>query len=173
MTVDTVEARRVHWDDPATAPLKAELTHEYVSRYGDGAREELTRYDAALFAPPDGTLLLLLVDGRAVAGGAFKRRDAHTAELKRIWTRSGHRRQGLGRRVVAELERAAVELGYRRIYLTTGPKQPEAKGLYLATGYTPLFDVTADPLTIGLLAFEKHLERSEGAYLPAHRRNSA
>ncbi len=157
MTVDTVEARRVHWDDPETRLLRDELTHEYVSRYGEGGRAEISRYDASLFTPPEGTLLLLYENGEAIAGGGFKRYDEHTAELKRIWTHSGHRRRGLGRRVVAELEREAVELGYRRLYLTTGPRQPEAKGLYLATGYTALFDVDADPLTVGSLAFEKHL----------------
>lgn len=35
--------------------------------------------------------------------------------------------------------------------------QPEAKELYLALGYTALFDVAADPLTIGPLPFEKDL----------------
>lgn len=75
----------------------------------------------------------------------------------RIWTHSAHRRRGLARRVVDELEREAFARGYRRIRLTTGPRQPEARGLYLATGYTPLFDTTADPETIGKLPFEKHL----------------
>ncbi|MEV0680694.1 GNAT family N-acetyltransferase [Actinosynnema sp. NPDC050436] len=157
MTVDTVEARRVRWEDPETAPLREELAREYVTRYGEGAREELTRYDPALFTPPDGVLLLLFEGGAAVAGGAFMRHDERTAEFKRIWTHSDHRRRGLGRRVVAELERAAARSGYRRVYLTTGPRQPEAVGLYLATGYTALFDVGADPLTTGHLPFEKHL----------------
>lgn len=38
-----------------------------------------------------------------------------------------------------------------------GPRPPEARGLHLATGYTPLFDTEADPETIGPLPFEKHL----------------
>ncbi|QFZ21074.1 GNAT family N-acetyltransferase [Saccharothrix syringae] len=158
MTAGTTPVvRRVAWEDPATAPLKEELTREYVSRYGEQARGELTSYGPAAYTPPDGTLVLLFEGDEPVAGGAFVRRDERTAELKRIWTDSRHRRRGLARLVVAELERDAVAFGYRRIYLTTGPRQPEAAGLYLATGYTPLFDVTADPLTIGLLPFEKHL----------------
>ncbi|WP_265522381.1 GNAT family N-acetyltransferase [Oerskovia flava] len=115
-----------------------------------------------------------------VAGGAFRRRtepelgDAdrltrpgtrrtdgspavRTAELKRIWTHSAHRRRGLARQVLAELEQRAAARGYRRIYLTTGPRQPEAAGLYLATGYTALFDRAAEPETLGPLAFEKWL----------------
>ena len=58
---------------------------------------------------------------------------------------------------MAELESAAVDLGYRRIHLTTGPRQPEARNLYLAAGYTPRFDPNADPETIGPLAFAKEL----------------
>ena len=80
-----------------------------------------------------------------------------TAELKRIWTHSAHRRRGLARQVLVELEDRAAERGYARIYLTTGPRQPEAAGLYLSAGYTPLFDVSRDPEDVGPLAFEKWL----------------
>lgn len=153
LTVVTVEV-----GDPRVAPLLRELGDEYSTRYGKDAHAELARYpDEEFTAPHGGVLLLLLEDGEPVAGGAFRRYDATTAELKRIWTHSGHRRRGLARRVVAELEREARDVGYRRIYLTTGPRQPEARGLYLATGYTPLFDTEADPETIGPLPFEKHL----------------
>ncbi|MFJ9822134.1 GNAT family N-acetyltransferase [Streptomyces sp. NPDC101151] len=144
--------------DPRTRPLLRELGDEYSTRYGKDAHTELARYpDEEFTAPHGGVLLLLLERGEPVAGGAFRRYDETTAELKRIWTHSAQRRRGLARRVVAELEREADVRGYRRIYLTTGPRQPEARGLYLATGYTPLFDTEADPETIGALPFEKHL----------------
>ncbi|AEW97550.1 MULTISPECIES: GNAT family N-acetyltransferase [Streptomycetaceae] len=144
--------------DPAARPLLAELEYEYVSRYGRSADGELTRYPAGQFTPDEGGAFLLLLDGdEPVAGGAFRRHDAETAELKRIWTSSAHRRRGLARRVVAALEAEAVRQGYRRVYLTTGPRQPEARGLYLACGYRPLFDLAADPETIGPLPFDKAL----------------
>ncbi|MFF5842881.1 GNAT family N-acetyltransferase [Streptomyces massasporeus] len=144
--------------DPRVEPLLRELGDEYSRRYGSDAHAEISRYPDEEFTPPHGGLLLLLLErGEPVAGGAFRRYDAATAELKRIWTHSAHRRRGLARRVVAELEREAAGRGYRRVYLTTGPRQPEARGLYLATGYTPLFDTGAAPETIGPLPFEKHL----------------
>ncbi len=152
----TLEVRRVRQTDPDAAPLVAELTYEYATRYGPSGAQEMQR-PADVFEPPHGQFLLLVEAGEAVAGGAFKRFDENTAELKRIWTHSRHRRRGLARRVVEELEKEARTFGYQRIYLTTGPQQPEAKALYLATGYTPLFDVDADPLTIGALAFDKQL----------------
>ncbi|WP_347119346.1 GNAT family N-acetyltransferase [Streptomyces sp. 21So2-11] len=144
--------------DPRVELLLRELGVEYSARYSKDADAELARYpDEEFTAPHGGLLLLLLKRGEPAAGGAFRRYDATTAELKRIWAHSPHRRRGLARRVVGELEREAGARGYRRIYLTTGPRQPEARGLYLATGYTPLFDTGADPETIGPLPFEKHL----------------
>ncbi|MEV5320210.1 GNAT family N-acetyltransferase [Streptomyces sp. NPDC052687] len=157
---------RVPVSDPRVRPLLRELGDEYSRRYGKDAHAELSRYpDEEFTAPYGGVLLLLLEAGEPVAGGAFRRYDPETAELKRIWTHSAHRRRGLARRVVAELEREAAARGYRRVHLTTGPRQPEARALYLATGYTPLFDTDADPETIGPLPFEKHL--------PANRRAGA
>ncbi|MFC9647370.1 MULTISPECIES: GNAT family N-acetyltransferase [unclassified Streptomyces] len=154
--------------DPLTQPMLRELGHEYSTRYGKDAHGELARYPAEEFDPPHGILLLLLEHGEPISGGAFRRYDDTTAELKRIWTHSAHRRRGLAKRVVAELERVARVRGYGRVYLTTGPRQPEARGLYLAAGYTPLFDTAADPETIGPLPFEKYL-----AGLPAGSPDSA
>jgi GNAT superfamily N-acetyltransferase len=148
--------------DPLAKPLVEDLIHEYDSRYGDlfdreGAAAELNRYPPEAFAPPHGNFLLLLRDGETIAGGAFKRYDERTAEFKRIWTRRDLRRQGLARRLLVELEAQALRQGYSRIYLTTGPRQPEAKHLYLTNGYTALFDLEGDLEKIRRLAFEKPL----------------
>jgi GNAT superfamily N-acetyltransferase len=139
-----LEVVRVHPDDPLAAPLFTELAAEYGARYGDlfgGAGQEMARYPATDFLPPDGELLLLVEDGAPVAGGAYRRHErAGTAEVKRMWTAGSHRRRGLARRVLAELQTRAAAAGYASMYLTTGPRQPEAVGLYLAAGWTPLFD---------------------------------
>ncbi|MFP3467542.1 GNAT family N-acetyltransferase [Leifsonia sp. SIMBA_070] len=160
--VDADEFRYVEATNELARPLLVELEYEYDTRYGDffgeRASTELSRYPAELFSPAQGgAFVLLLRDGEAIAGGAFKRYDEHTAELKRIWTSSAHRRQGLSRRVVAELESEAVRQGYTRVYLTTGPRQPEAKALYLATGYRPLYDTGLPAEEVGIHPFEKTL----------------
>ncbi|WP_255506835.1 GNAT family N-acetyltransferase [Mycolicibacterium sp. 018/SC-01/001] len=128
-------------DDPLAAPLIDELAVEYADRYGgqrDRVHAWLRGYPAAEFDPPSGGLLIGLVDGRPVTGGAFRRFDDTTAELKRIWTDSGHRRRGYGRALVSRLEAAIAASGYRRVYLTTGDRQPEAEALYHSMGYTRL-----------------------------------
>lgn len=150
----------VHQSDPLAAPLLDELSVEYNARYGGRVAEEyrdLHAYPAEEFDPPGGALIVALCGGALVAGGAFRQFDLTTAELKRIWTASGHRRRGYGRLVVTELERIAAQRGYRRVYLTTGWRQPEAVALYLATGYTPLYDRTLPAEEIGRHAFEKQL----------------
>lgn len=148
--------------DPRAQPLIEALADEYDRRYGDfydevGTVREMQKYPPEVFSPPEGNFLLLLRDGVAVGGGAFKRFDAQTAELKRVWTNDRLRRQGLARRLLHALEAQALRQGYTRIYLTTGCRQPEAVGLYLGEGYSALYDPSIDPEIHRTLPFEKHL----------------
>ncbi|MBI3214445.1 MAG: GNAT family N-acetyltransferase [Mycobacterium sp.] len=159
---DSLQFIAVHQSDPLAAPLLDELTVEYDTRYqgrAGGEYRDLRAYPAAEFEPPAGALIVALSDGVPVAGGAFRRYDATTAELKRIWTASTHRRRGYGKLVVAELERVAAERGYTRVYLTTGWRQPEAVALYLASGYTALYDPSLPAGQVGAHPFEKLLDR--------------
>lgn len=158
--------------DPRAKPLIEGLTFEYDSRYGDvlrepGAPREIDRYPAEVFAPPHGNFVLLLRDDIAIGGGAFMRHDERTAELKRVWTHSDLRRQGLASKVLLELEAQVLRQGYERIYLTTGFRQPEAVGLYRGHGYTALFDEVTDPETPRKLPFEKHLATARHHSRPA------
>ncbi len=147
-------------DDPLAEPLLAELAVEYATRYG-GATERvstwLRTYPAEHFAPPDGGLLIGLLDGQPVTGGAFQRFDGTTAELKRIWTDSRHRRQGHAKALLAQLEAEIATRGYRRIYLTTGDRQPEAEALYLSSGYTRLAEPLPAEGEVYPIAFQKVL----------------
>lgn len=139
--VGGLEVRVVHADDPLLAPVLADLNEDYVRRYPRfDVAGEMVRYPASAFEPPGGTFLVLLDGDEVVAAGAYMRYDADTAELKRVWTSPRRRRSGLGRVVVEVLERAAREAGYLKVFLTTGPAQPEARGLYLALGYTAVGD---------------------------------
>ena len=131
----------VSQDDDLAQPLIAELAVEYATRY-NGTEERVLKwlqgYPAEEFSPPDGGMVVGLVDDRPVTGGAFRRFDADTAELKRIWTDSGHRRRGYAKALLETLESEIARRGYRRVYLTTGDRQPEAEALYESVGYTRL-----------------------------------
>lgn len=149
-------------DSELARPLVADLARDYDERYGlnDGipSSVELSRYPAELFSEERGGAFLLLErDEQALAGGAFIRVDETTAEMKRVWTHPDHRRLGYGRRVMARLEATAADRGYSHVILTTGARQPEAVGLYLALGYEPLFDLDGDLEEISYLRFRKSL----------------
>jgi His/Glu/Gln/Arg/opine family amino acid ABC transporter permease subunit len=158
--------RTVRPDDPAAAPMLADLEREYDARYGDHfgepASTEINRYPVEHFTAPLGTFVLLYEDDRLVAGGAFKPYDDDTIELKRIWTTPEARGRGLAGVVVQELEAEAGRRGFGRVYLTTGPRQPEAVRLYTRLGYTPLYDVTKSSEEVGIHPFEKTI-RTDGA----------
>lgn len=147
-------------DDPLADPLLAELAVEYAKRYG--ATEEavtnwLRTYPAEEFAAPAGGLLIGLRDGQPVTGGAFRRFDDTIAELKRVWTDSRYRRQGHAKALLVELETEIVIRGYRRVYLTTGDRQPEAEALYLSSGYTRLAEPLPAEGEVYPIAFQKTL----------------
>jgi GNAT superfamily N-acetyltransferase len=148
--------------DPRAQPLNDDLGRDYDERYGlnDGIPSsfELQRYPAEEFSEGRGGAFLLLIrDGAVIAGGAFKRASASTAEIKRVWTNPAYRRQGLARVIMAALEDAAIADGYMTVELTTGARQPEALALYLALGYEPQFDLAGDYEAISYLSFTKSL----------------
>ncbi|WP_437609817.1 GNAT family N-acetyltransferase [Erwinia sp. V71] len=137
--------REVSPDAAELQPILTGLFVEYSALYGDyfarHREEELTEW----YLPPHGLFIVLERDGEIIAMGAYKAFDAETAELKRIWTRSDLRRQGLALTVLEELERRALRAGYHKLFLTTGFRQAGAVRLYLAHGYQPLFDINRDP----------------------------
>jgi GNAT superfamily N-acetyltransferase len=147
-------------EDELAQPLLEELAVEYADRYDGTVPMVLTWLKdnpADEFAPPDGGMLVGLLDGRPVTGGGFRRFDADTAELKRIWTDSEHRRRGFAMALLGELEAEIAARGYRKVYLMTGNRQPEAEELYRATGYTQLPGPLAASGPVFPIAFLKEL----------------
>jgi GNAT superfamily N-acetyltransferase len=163
MTVPAVNQLRfvaASQDDPLAEPLLAELAVEYATRYGatqDAVSKWLRGYPADEFAPPGGGLLIGLLSDQPITGGAFRRFDDSTAELKRIWTDSRYRRQGHAKALLTELEAEIVARGYRSVYLTTGDRQPEAEALYLSSGYVRLTEPLPAEDEVYPLAFQKAL----------------
>ena len=92
----------------------------------------------AAAAPPGGAFLVIYANGKPVAGGGVKRDEDGVAEIKRMYVAPPARRQGLGRRLLEELEAKARELGYARIRLDTGARQPYAQSMYERAGYHPI-----------------------------------
>jgi GNAT superfamily N-acetyltransferase len=128
-----IEARP--YEDADAQALVAQVQQEYVVRYGGPDRAAV---DPAEFAPPGGIFLVGLLDAVPVAMGGWRRLDRERAEIKRMYVAQSARRQGLARRILAELENRAQAAGLRELVLNTGREQPEAIELYESAGYTPV-----------------------------------
>ncbi len=91
--------------------------------------------------PPAGAFVVARIDGVPAGCGAVRRLPfgpPDVAEIKRMYTRPAARRRGVSRAILATLEAEAAGLGYRRVQLVTGIRQPEAMALYEAAGYRPV-----------------------------------
>lgn len=100
----------------------------------------------ALAGPPgDGVMLLARLRGEPVGCGIVKRVDAATAEIKRLWVAAAARGHGLGRRLLAELERRARDGGAKVVRLDSNRTLVEAIALYRATGYVEVPAFNREP----------------------------
>jgi GNAT superfamily N-acetyltransferase len=106
--------------------------------------------------PPLGARSVYVVaylDGQPLACGSIvpfgELYDTTTAEVRRMYVHRDHRRRGLGRAVLAHLEREALRLGFARLVLETGHRQQPAMQLYEADGFRriPPFGPYADDPT--------------------------
>lgn len=114
--------------------LSDELHKELEQYYGEGIIEDFIEENQQM-------LIFYAVyndSGKAAACGALKHFDDVTAEIKRMYVKPEFRGRGISKQILVRLEEHAKELGYKRIVLETGLKQPEAMSLYSKFGYSPL-----------------------------------
>ncbi|MFF4804429.1 GNAT family N-acetyltransferase [Streptomyces sp. NPDC001351] len=154
----TLTVNTVTHGDPLVDSLFDRLAAEYDSRYEtDTSRQELVDYGTTCFMPPDGIFVIVAEGSTPVVSGAIRRRYSHIAEVKRMWTHPDWRRRGLAAWMLTTLEDHAARLGYTEIYLSTGPRQPEAAAFYVKNGYRRLSRPHAGDLATQL-AFSKPLK---------------
>lgn len=94
---------------------------------------------ATLYSPPQGSLLLLYVDGVCAGCCAFRRIDnvdvANAAEMKRLYVRKAYRRFGLGRILAQGILDAAAQAGFSSVLLDTLSDMEAARALYADLGF--------------------------------------
>jgi DNA-binding MarR family transcriptional regulator/ribosomal protein S18 acetylase RimI-like enzyme len=106
---------------------------------------------------PAGLLLVATLRDQPVGCGALKLHGAQPAELKRMWVADTARRLGVGRRLLAELERHAAEQGAPAVRLETNKSLVEAIALYRSAGYVEVAPFNDEPYAHHW--FEKRLGR--------------
>jgi DNA-binding MarR family transcriptional regulator/GNAT superfamily N-acetyltransferase len=108
--------------------------------------------------PPIGLFVVATLRHEPVGCGALKFHGDEPAELKRMWVAESARGLGIGRRLLAELERHAAEHGARVVRLETNKALTEAIGLYRSAGYREVAAFNDEPYAHHW--FEKRLARS-------------
>ena len=143
------------WDDPDVQRLAAAQQTELRVRY-EGGEEPGVPPSAA-----DISVVLVARDaeGSPLGCGALRALDDGSAEVKRMYVVPAARGRGVSRAVLMALEQAARQRGWRTLRLETGPRQPEAVGLYESAGYrrVPAFGAYVD--AHDSLFYERVLDR--------------
>lgn len=139
------EFRREPLDGRAGRLLLAAFHRDVVAIYPFWSPAVGPTAEPQEFEPPAGAFLVVYVGDEPVGCGGFKRLDARTAEVKRMYVVPGARSRGLGRRILDRLEAGARTAGYASVRLDTGDKQPEALRLYRSAGYREIPDYNGNP----------------------------
>lgn len=140
---------------PATDPelTALVLAQQRELREADGGR------DGQVYVMHDGAhYLIAVVDGRAVACGAWQPLEPGVAELKRMYVRPAYRGRGIGRQLAVSLEEEALAAGHPTLRLETGSYLPAAISFYRSLGYTDIGvygEYVDNPYSV---CFEKHLQ---------------
>jgi GNAT superfamily N-acetyltransferase len=111
--------------------LVRELDSDLRSRYG-ADQEQFTAYNQIETIHH---VVVAFIDQVTAGCGCIRKFDADSVEIKRMYVTPAYRGSGMAAMIVRELESWALELGYERVILETGTKQPEAIRFYAKSGY--------------------------------------
>jgi GNAT superfamily N-acetyltransferase len=141
-----VHFRTVDAAVPPASDLIEAMVDDLVPLYGRIDRPGTPTAGPEEFGPPGGAFVVGFDErDRPVCGGGIKRLAPGVAEIKRMYVAPPARGRGVARALLAALEDAARALGYERLRLDTGPKQPHAEALYRSAGYAPIPDYNGNP----------------------------
>ena len=140
-----MELRQERLDGPAGEALLAAFTDEIVPLYPGWRPDTGPSATADELSPPAGVFLVAYADDEPAGCGGIKRLSDEAAELKRLYVVPAVRNQGVARSLIAGLEDAAREAGYRVLRLDTGANQPAALELFRSVGYREIDDYNANP----------------------------
>jgi len=136
-------------EDPSTRDARwcleqyfAELNERFDAGFDPGRGISA---DPEELVPPAGLFVIARLRGRPVGCGALKFHGRAPAELKRMWVSSDVRGLGVGRRLLADLERRAAAGGARVVRLETNRNLREAISLYRSSGYREVAAFNDEP----------------------------
>jgi len=83
-------------------------------------------------------VIIVYADNKAIGCGAIRKYDKETVEIKRMFVSEEAREQGIGSKILKELEIWASELEFEKIILETGTMLHEAVKLYHKNDYNQI-----------------------------------
>ena len=87
------------------------------------------------YLPPSGDVIVAYDEREPLGTVAIYRMDELHCELKSMFVPIAHRGKGVAKELCGEVLKSAKALGFKFVRLTTGEKQPEARGLYTKLGF--------------------------------------
>ena len=99
--------------------------------------------------PPAGVVLVARRGDEPVGTASVMMHGRGPADVKRMWVSSAVRGLGLGRRLLAEIERHAKASGARSVRLETNRTLVEAIAMYRSAGYIEVAPFNSEPHEIG------------------------
>jgi putative acetyltransferase len=121
---------------PISSMLIAELADEVAALYPDSHSGNGSSAFAGNANGPRSVFIIARDGDLALGCGAlYPTNDPNVAEIRQMYVRSEERGKGIARVILAALESAAQEFGYRKLILEIGMRQPQAIGLYESCGY--------------------------------------
>jgi ribosomal protein S18 acetylase RimI-like enzyme len=90
-----------------------------------------------LYAYPDGAIWLAFSEGQPVGCVALKRHSKTAAEMKRLYVNPRFQGNKVGSRLIDEMIKESIRLGYERIKLEVLSKSEQAIKLYKNYGFKP------------------------------------
>ena len=136
LTAALIDVAVVDPVDPMATHCLRHYFAELDDRFHSGFAPDVSLpADPAELRLPEGLFLLATIRGQPIGCGALKFHGDQPTELKRMWVAPTARGLGVGRRLLTELERRAVEHGVRTIRLETNNSLIEAISMYRSAGY--------------------------------------
>src|SRR5262249_36115248 len=136
--------QRVAPGDPEATVLLHGYRDELRARLAPAKVVGLDGWDAT-FGPPGGMVGVARVEDRPGACVGLRALGPGVGELKHFFVTVDARGRGLARALLAEVERLAVEGGYRTVLLDTAAPLLEAAALYRSSGYREIPQYNDNP----------------------------
>lgn len=117
--------------------LVRELDKGYYRRIGD----ELSRYDEYNSLEKPHVVILLIDSNINAACASYRVMSDDNVEFKRVYVKPEYRRKGVASELIDELERDAIQKGFKHSFIITGKNNLPAIRLYEKLNYHKIANI--------------------------------